>query len=128
MDTIKEISTENSTTQKSSESRFRANFQGEVDEAFDPYLVLSQLIDPDPNKPAFLTGLRLPSVDYFGFRSPYDISTIIEPFDETNNQVNLTPKYSFVDLHTGRSISLIALMITLQLILEKTMVRTDCQQ
>ncbi|KXL41588.1 hypothetical protein M433DRAFT_72742 [Acidomyces richmondensis BFW] len=100
MDTIKEISTENSTTQKSSESRFRANFQGEVDEAFDPYLVLSQLIDPDPNKPGFLTGLRLPSIDQFGFRSPCDISSIIEPFDETNNQVNLTPKYSFVDLHT----------------------------
>lgn len=128
MDTIKEISTENSMTQKSSESRFRANFQGEVDEAFDPYLVLSQLIDPDPNKPAFLTGLRLPSVDHFGFRSPCDISTVIEPFYETNNQVNLTPKYSFVDLHTGRSISPIAVMITLLLILEETMVRTDYQQ
>jgi hypothetical protein len=48
MDTIKEISTEVSKTQKSSESRFRSNFQGEVDEEFDPYVVLSQLIDPDP--------------------------------------------------------------------------------
>lgn len=56
MDTIKEISTEISMTQKSSESRFRSNFQGEVDEEFDPYVVLSQLIDPDPNKPAFLEG------------------------------------------------------------------------
>lgn len=101
MDTIRELSTTNSTTERSSEARFRANFQGEVDEAFDPYLVLSQLIDPDPNKPAFLTGLRLPSVDSLGFRLPCDISTVVEPFDETNNQVNLTPKYSFVDLHTG---------------------------
>ncbi|KAJ5203619.1 uncharacterized protein N7498_004498 [Penicillium cinerascens] len=101
MDTIREISTENSMTQKTSETQFRVNFQGEVDEAFDPYLVLSQLIDPDPNKTAFLTGLRLPSVDNFGFRLPCDVSTVVEPFDETNNQVNLTPKYSFVDLHTG---------------------------
>ncbi|KAJ5543651.1 hypothetical protein N7513_007159 [Penicillium frequentans] len=99
MDTIEEISTVTSTTQKSSESRFRANFQGEVDEKLDPYIVLSQLIDPDLNKPAFLTGLRLPSIDHFGFCSPCEMSTTIEPFDETNDQVNLTPKYSFVDLH-----------------------------
>ena len=90
MDTLQELSTANSTSQQSSETRFRANFQGEVDEAFDPYLILSQLVDPDPNKPAFFTGLRLPSVDHFEFRSPCDISAIIEPFDGTNNQVNLT--------------------------------------
>ncbi|KAJ5263155.1 hypothetical protein N7478_010760 [Penicillium angulare] len=108
MDTIQEISTVTSTTQMSSESRFRANFQGEVDEKLDPYVVLSQLIDPDMNETAFLTGLRLPSIDHFGFRSPCEISTTIEPFDETNNKVNLTPKYSFVDLHIGMSILQIA--------------------
>lgn len=63
---------------------------------------VSQLVDPDPNKTAFLTGLRLPIVDDLGFRVPHDLCRVFEPFSESNNQVNLTPKHSFVDLHIGK--------------------------
>ena len=30
-----------------------------------------------------------------------ELSTTVEPYDEANTQLNLTPKYSFVDLHIG---------------------------
>lgn len=63
--------------------------------------MISQLLDPDPSSPAFLTGLRLPTVAELGFRAPYDLCTIVEPAEESNIQVNLTPKFLFFDLHIG---------------------------
>jgi hypothetical protein len=90
-------------TQSASEEDFRINYQGEVNESIDPRIVFAQLVDPDPCSPAFLTGLRLPSVESCGFRCPYDLCGVLEPEEECNIQVNMTPKYSFVDLHIGRS-------------------------
>ncbi|KAJ5394680.1 hypothetical protein N7509_006467 [Penicillium cosmopolitanum] len=81
------------------ETQFHVNYQGEVDKTVDPLIVVSQLVDPDPNKPAFLTGLRLPTIDDLGLRVPHSVCKFFEPFHESNEQANLTPRYSFVDLH-----------------------------
>ncbi|KAJ5161028.1 hypothetical protein N7492_006420 [Penicillium capsulatum] len=100
MDTLRTIeSSDHANASHRSESQFCVNFQGEVDDTVNPRVVISQLVDADHNKTAFLTGLRLPIVDDLGFRVPPDICRLFEPFSESNNQVNLTPKYSFVDLH-----------------------------
>ena len=56
---------------------------------------IAQLIDPDPTKPVFLTGIRLPAVDNLGLFTCHDIRKFV---DEPNGQVNLTPERSFVDL------------------------------
>ena len=85
------------------ELKFKVNYQGEVCPSIDPELVVAQLVEPDSRNPAFLTGLRLSLVDERGFRTPYLLSTVAEPFEESNIQVNLTPKFSFVDLHIGQS-------------------------
>ena len=59
---------------------------------------ITQLVDPDPIKLVLLTGLRLPAVDNLGFRAPHDICKSVEPVDESNVQVYLTPDHLFVDL------------------------------
>jgi hypothetical protein len=86
-----------------SEYAFRVNYQGEVDTLVDPATTIAQLLDPDPSSPVFLTGLRLPIVADRGFSSPYELCRVVEPMEESNSQVNVTPKYSFVDLHIGKS-------------------------
>jgi hypothetical protein len=86
-----------------SEFAFRVNYQGEVDTLVDPATTIAQLLDPDPSSPVFLTGLRLPIVADRGFRCPYELCRVVEPMEESNSQVNVTPKYSFVDLHIGKS-------------------------
>ncbi|KAE8372197.1 hypothetical protein BDV26DRAFT_286157 [Aspergillus bertholletiae] len=83
-----------------SESTFRVNFQGEVDSSVKPSLAIAQLVKPRSDKATvYLTGLRLPTVDKLGFRCPDDLCTVVEPMEESNQQVNLTPRFSFVDLH-----------------------------
>ena len=64
----------------------------------EPNTAVAQLVDPDSNKPVFLTGLQLPAVDNLRFCAPHDIRKFVEPVDETNVQVNLMPGHSFVDL------------------------------
>jgi hypothetical protein len=74
-----------------------------VDTLVDPATTIAQLLDPDPLSPVFLTGLRLLIVADRGFRCPYELCRVVEPMEELNSQVNVTPKYSFVDLHIGKS-------------------------
>uniref|UniRef100_A0A093V791 JmjC domain-containing histone demethylation protein 1 n=1 Tax=Talaromyces marneffei PM1 TaxID=1077442 RepID=A0A093V791_TALMA len=93
------VRAENTRSQPDSEEDFRVSCQGEVNGSIDHRIVLAQLIDPDPVQPIFLTGLRLPSAENYGFRCPYDLCAVVEPEEECNVQVNMTPKYSFVDLH-----------------------------
>lgn len=103
MDTLRKLRDSNRTTVAvRSESQYCVNYQGQVDDTVDPYIVISQLVDCDPNKTAFLTGLRLPIIEDLGFRVPHDVCRVVEPFYESNDQVNLTPKYAFVDLHIGK--------------------------
>ncbi len=84
-----------------SERAFRVNYQVGVDMSVDAEIAIAQLLDPDLSGPVFLTGLRLPIVADMGFRCPYDLCTVVEPIEESNSQVNLTPKFWFVDIHTG---------------------------
>lgn len=84
------------------EEDFWINYLGEVNESINPRIVLVQLIDLDPVHPVSLMDLRLPSVENCGFCCPYDLCVVVEPEEECNDQVNMTPKYSFVDLHIGR--------------------------
>ena len=60
----------------------KVNYQGKVDISVDLNTAIAQLIDPDPTKPVFLTGLRLPAVDnsssersqfFSNFKSPNGI-------------------------------------------------------
>lgn len=46
------------------------NYQGEMDNSWDPTTVVAQLLDPDQSGPPFLTGLRLPIVTDLGFHCP----------------------------------------------------------
>lgn len=41
----------------------KVNYQGEVDMSVDLNNAITRLVDPDPTKPVFLTGLRLAAVD-----------------------------------------------------------------
>lgn len=88
--------------EKNDESTFRVNYQGELDASVDPGMAVAQLLEPDPLKPVFLTGLRLPILAELGFRCPSDLSTVTEPMEESNVQINLTPRFSSVDLHIGK--------------------------
>jgi hypothetical protein len=101
--TLQKIGARNHTaTAVRSESHLCVNYQGELDTVADPNVAISQLVDADPNKPVFLTGLRLPIIENLEFRVPLDVCKVAEPFYESNEQVNMTPKYSFVDLHIGK--------------------------
>lgn len=103
IDTLQKVqSSDYSTVTHRSELQFCVNYQGKVDKTVNSLIVISQLVDSDPNKTAFLTGLRLRIVDDLGFCVPHDLCRDFEPFSESNNQVNLTPKHSFVDLHIGK--------------------------
>jgi hypothetical protein len=84
----------------SGKGSFQVNYRGEPDNSIRPQLAIAQLVEPDPKDPVCITGLRLPVVNHF--RTPCDMSLIAEPFDASNIQANLTPEFSFVDLHIGR--------------------------
>jgi hypothetical protein len=76
--------------------------RGEGDDSVDLQEAIAQLVDPEPNNPVFLTGLKLPLLSKSLFRTLIELSNFVEPYEETNIQLNLTPKYSFVDLHIGK--------------------------
>jgi hypothetical protein len=75
--------------------------RGEKDNRVDPREAIAQLCDPESLNPIFLTGLRLPCILEGVFNTPMELSNFVEPYEETNHQLNLTPKSSFVDLHIG---------------------------
>ncbi len=77
--------------------------KGEIDNRIDPREAIVQLSDPEPDNPVFLVNLKLPSLSDHVFRVSPELSHAVEAYEEANVQVNLTPKYSFVDLHIGTS-------------------------
>jgi hypothetical protein len=85
-----------------SRSTYTVFSRGERDDSVDPREAIVQLVDPEPTNPVLLTGLRLPLFSNGLFRTPIEPSNFVEPYEETNIQPNLTPKYSFVDLHIGK--------------------------
>lgn len=89
----------------SSKGTYEIYRQGERDENVDPREAIAQLCDPEPLNPIFLTSLRLPCIRRGVFETPVELSNFVEPYEETNHQLNLTPKFSFVDLHIGEPTS-----------------------
>ena len=83
-------------------SKYIVFSRGERDDTVDPRKAIAQLSEPEPTNPVFITGLRLPLLSNGLFRTPVELSNFMEPYEETNIQLNLTPKYSFIDLHIGK--------------------------
>jgi hypothetical protein len=98
LSTLEHLSKDNSS---GSECDYKVNSRGESDQSVKPGTAVAQLVEPDSSSPVFLTGLRLPVMAELGFQVPYELSAIVEPVEESNVQTNLTPKYTFVDLHIG---------------------------
>jgi hypothetical protein len=73
--------------------------RGEVDTKVDPRISIAQLHDPKELHPISLIGLNLPSIPETSFSAPLALSEFVEPRDESNLQLLLTPKYCFTDLH-----------------------------
>jgi hypothetical protein len=73
--------------------------RGEADPKVDPRISIAQLHDPKELHPISLIGLNLPSVPDTSFSAPLALSEFVEPHDERNLQLLLTPKYGFTDLH-----------------------------
>ncbi|PVH83869.1 hypothetical protein DL98DRAFT_652299 [Cadophora sp. DSE1049] len=78
--------------------------QGLVDSDMDPRKAIAQLHEPDKSNPVGLIGYRLPKFmpDVNpGFVTPAALTKFVEPFNEENRQVLLTPKFWATDLHIG---------------------------
>lgn len=76
--------------------------KGLVDPSIDPRTALAQLHEPQIANPIALIGYRLLNLVPDGTLSiPEDLADFVEPLDETNLQVFLTPKYWTTDLHIG---------------------------
>ncbi|KAG4428779.1 hypothetical protein IFR05_015738 [Cadophora sp. M221] len=68
----------------------------------DPNIALAQLWSPDPAMPVSLVGFNLPEIlPKTIFRTSEEMSVYIEPFDEGNQQLLVTPTYCKTDLHIG---------------------------
>ncbi|PMD25870.1 hypothetical protein NA56DRAFT_744873 [Hyaloscypha hepaticicola] len=70
-----------------------------VGHQLDPRISIAQLHDPKELHPISLIGFNLRSVPVTSFSAPLALSEFVEPHDERNLQLLLTPKYGFTDLH-----------------------------
>jgi len=77
--------------------------RGEVDSTLDPRLAVAQLAEPNPNDPISIIGLRLEIMPDNLLKAPVSLSKFVEPFEEEDLQLLLTPKYCATDLHLGKS-------------------------
>jgi len=77
--------------------------RGEVDSTLDPRLAVAQLAEPNPNDPISIIGLRLEIMPDKMLKAPVSLSRFVEPFEEEDLQLLLTPKYCATDLHLGKS-------------------------
>lgn len=76
--------------------------QSLYDEKLDPLTAVAQLSHPDITKPAALLGYRLPELLPDGsLVTPETLTQFIEPFNQDNLQVLLTPEFWVTDLHIG---------------------------
>lgn len=65
----------------------------------DPRTSISQLHDPKEQHPISIIGSKLPSFSDMSISTSLALSEFLEPHDERNLQLLLTPKYCFTDLH-----------------------------
>lgn len=97
-----------SESKSSSNPPYTAFCRGEIDGEVDPSIALAQLWSPDPAMPVSLVGFNLPEIlPKTIFRAPEEMSLYIEPFEEGNQQLLVTPTYSKTDLHIGMELTLL---------------------
>jgi hypothetical protein len=68
----------------------------------DPSTAFWQLLQPNPNNPVCIIDLQLTLGHDIHFRASEELLDILTPLMEQQMVFNLTPKYSFVDLHIGK--------------------------
>jgi hypothetical protein len=68
----------------------------------DPSAAFWQLLQPNPNNPVCIIDLQLTLSHDIHFRASEELFDILTPLMEQQMVFNLTPKYSFVDLHIGK--------------------------
>jgi hypothetical protein len=73
--------------------------RGEAGAKVDPRMAIAQLHHPKECNPISIIGLNLPSAPDTSFSAPLALSEFVEPFDESNLQLVLAPKYCFTDVH-----------------------------
>jgi len=78
---------------------FTSYRRGEADSKSDPRIAITQLYEPNRANPISVIGLDIESLPEFSFAAPLSLSEFVEPHDETNQQLLLTPKYCHTDLH-----------------------------
>jgi hypothetical protein len=78
--------------------------KGEIMTNPDISLVLCQLAQPNPNNPVYAIGIEPTGLARaLHFCAPTDLHRTLTPHFEQRTVVNVTPKYSLVDLHIGES-------------------------
>jgi hypothetical protein len=68
----------------------------------DPSTAFWKLLQPNPNNPTCIIGLELTLAQDIHFRVSEELFQFLNPLIEQQIAFNLTPKYSFVDLHIGK--------------------------
>jgi len=77
--------------------------RGQVDSSVDPRLVLAQLYELNKFNLMAILGYQLKSlVPDSSLTTPEALTKFVEPFNEDNVQILLTPTYWVTDLHIGR--------------------------
>jgi hypothetical protein len=79
--------------------------KGGSDEDADPRLAIAQLSEPNATNPAAILGLDL--IPEGSFEASLALSEFVEPFDQSQQSILLTPKFWNTDLHLGMVSSLI---------------------
>lgn len=80
---------------------FVAYRRGGSDASHDPRLAVAQLSEPNASNTAAIIGLNLDLLPEGIFESSPALSEFAEPFDESEQNLTLTPKYWVTDLHLG---------------------------
>jgi hypothetical protein len=76
---------------------------GLYDPTLDPRKALFQLYEPKKKNPVAICGYRLPEfIEDSALKPPLALTKFVEPVNEDNLQILLTPKFWITDLHIGR--------------------------
>lgn len=77
--------------------------QGELSDTVDSNVAFCQLAKPNRLHPTYVIGLEPPFLlRGKPFRIPQQLYSVVTPQLEQRTIFNITPKYSFVDLHIGK--------------------------
>jgi hypothetical protein len=76
--------------------------RGGSDHTLDPRIAVAQLAEPNADNPAAIIGLNLESFPLGILEALLALSEFVEPFDEDEQSLLLTPKFWTTDLHLGK--------------------------